>query len=427
MNYQEGGSVTTPPLAGPTGYGSTVHVKTPPAGTPIPPGAVIRGDIMSYKVGVDPQLSYRPDQHSDWLTNVAQQAGTIATGFTNQASGGGGTSTGGGGSSGGGGGSAATTGLDSYTDDPGTWTSTAGLGTLQHDELAQAPDNYTNIPSSGEAFTTTFTGTDSQGNQYSQPVVVVDSSNPGTLSESYAPNYGSVSPSTLGTVDYNIPGIVGNAVNTVTGGYTPTELSSTGQLGQHSSVSHGDSWVKQSDGTYSQEGSSGSSSGGGGLFGFTSIGDAFDGGGPGQSGDTYSGGIHNVLSKDDDDDDDNDSGSSGSSGGYSCYVATALNEAGLWSDIKRLKLISWCMKAKPEDKLDTKIWRNGYCIFGKNVIAPHVDNKAIQWLSNGFYKSTVKKETSIQSLLGKAFFYVPSYVIGTYKMLTGNLKEIKRT
>lgn len=129
---------------------------------------------------------------------------------------------------------------------------------------------------------------------------------------------------------------------------------------------------------------------------------------------------------------ENDSGSDDSKddgifGGYSCYVATALNDKGYWPTIKKVKLIKWCMDTKPEDKLDTKLWRNGYTVFGKTVIAPRVDNKIIQWLSNGFYDATVKKKKSLQALIGLLFFYVPSYTIALYKMLRNDLVEIERT
>lgn len=131
---------------------------------------------------------------------------------------------------------------------------------------------------------------------------------------------------------------------------------------------------------------------------------------------------------------DNDSGSgsessdSGSNtGGYSCYVATALNDKGYWPTIKKMKLIKWCIDSKPEDKFDTKLWRNGYVVFGKTVIAPHVDNKIIQWLSDGFYDSRVKNKKDIKSLIGLLFFYVPSYTIALYKMLRNDLVDIERT
>ena len=124
---------------------------------------------------------------------------------------------------------------------------------------------------------------------------------------------------------------------------------------------------------------------------------------------------------------ENDSKDDGIFGGYSCYVATALNDKGYWPTIKKVKLIKWCMDTKPEDKFDTKLWRNGYTVFGKTVIAPRVDNKIIQWLSNGFYDATVKKKKSLQALIGLLFFYVPSYTIALYKMLRNDLVEIERT
>lgn len=126
----------------------------------------------------------------------------------------------------------------------------------------------------------------------------------------------------------------------------------------------------------------------------------------------------------------NDSGGSdkgSTTGGYSCYVATALNNKGYWSTIKKMKLIKWCMDSKPEHKFDTKLWRNGYVVFGKTVIAPYVDNKVIQWLSDGFYDSRVKNKKNIKSLLGLLFFYIPSYTIALYKMLRNDLVDIERT
>jgi len=121
------------------------------------------------------------------------------------------------------------------------------------------------------------------------------------------------------------------------------------------------------------------------------------------------------------------SSTSDSGGGYSCYVATALTEKGYWTTTKKIKLIKWCMEAKPENKLDTKLWRNGYVTFGKNVIAPRVDSKVIQWLSNGFYYSTVYNKKSLQAIIGKLFYYIPSYTIGICKAIQGNLVDIERT
>ena len=212
------------------------------------------------------------------------------------------------------------TGLEAYRDPAGTWTDVSDIGALPSnageaiptgirlDDVTAAPDNYTRIPAQGEAFSTTHTGTDYHGNPYSQPVVVVDSSNPGTLSTPYEVNPGTVTPYThLNPVPYDIPdfipgsSIIETGVNWLTGGRTPTELSSTNQLGQHESVSTGGKYEKQPDGTYKYVESSSDSSGSGTNntastgntgWGFTSIADMFDGGGPGASGDSYTGGVH---------------------------------------------------------------------------------------------------------------------------------------
>ena len=133
------------------------------------------------------------------------------------------------------------------------------------------------------------------------------------------------------------------------------------------------------------------------------------------------------TNNDSNDDNDDNGGGGGIFGGYSCYVATALTDAGYWPNIKKIKLIKWCVESKPENKLDTILWRNGYVTFGKKIIAPRVDNKIIQWLSNGFYCATVKKERNTQAILGKLFFYIPSYSIGIWKALRGTLVDIERT
>lgn len=126
-------------------------------------------------------------------------------------------------------------------------------------------------------------------------------------------------------------------------------------------------------------------------------------------------------------DEEGNTGSDSTKGGYSCYVATALSEKGYWSHTQKIKLIKWCMEAKPEGKLDTTLWRNGYCIFGKNIIAPKVDNKIIQWLSNGFYHATINNKRTLQAILGRLFFIIPSYTIGIWKALRGSLVDIERT
>lgn len=121
------------------------------------------------------------------------------------------------------------------------------------------------------------------------------------------------------------------------------------------------------------------------------------------------------------------SSSSGGWGGYSCYVATALKEDGYWSDTKRLKLIKHCMETKPESAYLTKVWRNGYVVFGKKVVAPFADKSLIRWLSDGYYSASVEGSRSVKALLGLTFFTVPSYTIGFTKAITRQLVDIERT
>ena len=123
---------------------------------------------------------------------------------------------------------------------------------------------------------------------------------------------------------------------------------------------------------------------------------------------------------------DGTAGNDGPGTGYGCYVATALSNSGYWSNTKRLKLIKQCMETKPEGDYLTKVWRNGYVTFGKDVIAPLSDKKLIKWFADGYYDSAVGGKKSIKAILGLTFFTVPSYSIGIVKDLTGKLVDIER-
>ena len=124
---------------------------------------------------------------------------------------------------------------------------------------------------------------------------------------------------------------------------------------------------------------------------------------------------------------ENGNDGTGGEGGYGCYVATALTESGYWSDIRRIKLIKHCMETKPEKAFLTKVWRNGYVVFGKKVIAPLTDRPVIKWLSDGYYSASVEGKRDSKSLLGLSFFAIPSYTIGFLKAITRQLVDIDRT
>ena len=230
-------------------------------------------------------------------------------------------------------------------------------------------------------------------------------------------------------VNNSIIGTVGTAI---TG--EPLMADITSLLPPEESFSDYDGGSDDNDNSHNNDGDPTNDTGNAG-WGFTSIADIFDGGGPGTSGDSYTGGVwgDNTVgstsssSSDSGGSDDSGGDSGGGGGGYSCYVATALNDHGYWTTQKKLRLLSWCIKSKPEGKLDTKLWRNGYCWFGKEIIAPRVGHPLIRWLSDGFYESVVEKKVTVKSMLGLAFFYIPSYKMGVWKMLRGKLEEIDRT
>ena len=136
-------------------------------------------------------------------------------------------------------------GTEGVADEVGTWTDVSDVGALPSNEgeeiptgisttdVDAAPDNYQGIPGVDEAFTTTYTGVDSAGETFEQPVVVVDSSNTGNLSQPTSVNVGSETP--YGHVSGD------------------PSLSSTNQLGQQESVSIPTEYVEQPDGTYAVE------------------------------------------------------------------------------------------------------------------------------------------------------------------------------
>ena len=117
-------------------------------------------------------------------------------------------------------------------------------------------------------------------------------------------------------------------------------------------------------------------------WGFTSIADMFDGGGPGQSGDSYTGGIHgdntvgdtdegvtSIVSDwwgGDDDDGGSDDGGGGGGGGGGCVFATHALANGV--DLDRRGTVKWC-ESTLHDHYFGELIRKGYRIWGRQQIA----------------------------------------------------------
>ncbi len=115
-------------------------------------------------------------------------------------------------------------------------------------------------------------------------------------------------------------------------------------------------------------------------WGFTSIADMFDGGGPGQSGDSFTGGIHGSNTVGDATDgfqvsdltggggggSDNDSGGGGGGGGGGCVIGTYALQNGL--DLNRKGAVQWCEATLHDHWLGETV-RMGYQHWGNNKIA----------------------------------------------------------
>jgi len=113
-------------------------------------------------------------------------------------------------------------------------------------------------------------------------------------------------------------------------------------------------------------------------WGFTSIADMFDGGGAGQSGDSYTGGIHgdatvgstaqgpsSVVTDRNPSNDDGGSDSGGGGGGSDCVIATFARSQGV--DLNRREAIQWCMSTL-HDNWAGELVRLGYQTLGRKAI-----------------------------------------------------------
>ena len=105
-------------------------------------------------------------------------------------------------------------------------------------------------------------------------------------------------------------------------------------------------------------------------YGFTSIADMFDGGGPGASGDSYTGGIHGNntvgdtsvgISSIGSSEGDNDS----SSNSGDCVIATFAKAEGV--DLNRREAVKWCMSTL-HDNWAGELVRLGYQTLGRKAI-----------------------------------------------------------
>jgi len=154
-------------------------------------------------------------------------------------------------------------------------------------------------------------------------------------------------------------------------------------------------------------------------WGFTSIADMFDGGGPGASGDSYTGGVHGSDTVGDTSSgswwgggSDNDDGGSDSGGGSDdgTWCCTAAFKHGM--PIKKIKeLRRWHAQR-------SRIWRLGYDTYGH-----YIANKLVKgspfWsrVTEAGHTAFVERRVTPMSCLAVLVIAPGSYAVGLYKLL----------
>ena len=167
-------------------------------------------------------------------------------------------------------------------------------------------------------------------------------------------------------------------------------------------------------------------------WGFTSISDMFDGGGPGSSGDSYTGGIHGSNTVGDATDgwqpsdlgfgggSDNDSGGGGGgSDNDGTWCCTAAFKHGM--PIKKIKeLRRW-------HKQQSQIWQDGYDTYG-NWIANNLVKGSPFWsrVTEAGHTAFVERRVTPMSCLAVLVIAPGSLIVGTYKYLKGGLNASTR-
>lgn len=169
-------------------------------------------------------------------------------------------------------------------------------------------------------------------------------------------------------VNNSMVGIIGNAITGENLVPTMDDLLPPAEAFNNNDDNDSPSWQNDGDPT-NDVGNSG--------WNFTSVADMFDGGGPGQSGDSYSGGIHgdatvgstaegptSIVTNRNPSNDDGGSDDSGG-GGSDCVIATFARSQGV--DLNRREAVQWC-KAKLHDNWAGELVRLGYQTLGRKAI-----------------------------------------------------------
>lgn len=222
--------------------------------------------------------------------------------------------------------------------------------------------------------------------------------------------------------DYSLPGVIGSAITgepllADVSSLLPPEESFSDYGSSSDDNDSGSSWQNDGDPT-NDEGNAG--------WGFTSVADMFDGGGPGQSGDSYSGGVHGDSTTGDTSDgwsisdlwsggnDDrggsDDSGGSDSSSDDGTWCCTAAYKHGM--PIKKIKeLRKWHTQR-------SHIWQVGYDSYG-HWIANNLVKGSTFWsrVVEAGHTAFVERRVTLMSSLAVLVIAPGSYAVGAYKLL----------
>ncbi len=101
-----------------------------------------------------------------------------------------------------------------------------------------------------------------------------------------------------------------------------------------------------------------------------------------------------------------------------CYISTALNDAGVWSDSEKRIAVKWCRETHHQNGED--MWVRGYHIWGLAVSKLARKNKSFRvltrYLSNKFVDQATGRKKTVLGWCVKNLFADPlSYVIGALK------------
>ena len=158
-------------------------------------------------------------------------------------------------------------------------------------------------------------------------------------------------------------------------------------------------------------------------WGFTSVADLFDGGGPGQSGDSYSGGIHGDSTVGDTSEgvgsifsgwgggsDDDDGGSDDDGGGDGTWCCTAAFKHGM--PIKKIKELRRWHKSR------SQLWQDGYDSYG-HWIANKLVKGSPFWskVTEAGHTAFVERKLTPMSALAVLVIAPGSYAVGAYKTI----------